>query len=80
MANDEVKVLNDQEAEAVSGGGANGPSWVDGGATFYRIVHGDTLSEIALRFGTSIWSIQALNRDLIKNVDVIKEGWVIRVL
>ena len=79
MANDEVKVLNDQEAESVSGGGANGPSWVDGGATYYRVVRGDTLSEIAVRFGTSIWNIQALNRDVIKNVDLIREGWVIRV-
>ncbi len=79
MANDEVKVLNEQEAEAVSGGGANGPSWVEGGVTYYRVVRGDTLSEIAARFGTSMWSIQSLNRELIKNVDLIREGWVIRI-
>lgn len=75
----DITKLNDEVVEGVSGGGANGPSWVDGGATYYRIVRGDTLSEIAVRFGTSIYNIQALNRDLIKNVDLIKEGWTIRV-
>ena len=79
MAED-MKVLNDQEVEGVSGGGANGPSWVDGGATYYRIVRGDTLSEIAVRFGTNAYAIQRLNPTVIKNIDLIKEGWVIRVL
>ena len=75
----DITKLNDAAVEGVSGGGANGPSWVEGGATYYRVVRGDTLSEIAVRFGTSIWNIQALNRELIKNVDLIREGWTIRV-
>ena len=75
----DITKLNDEAVEGVSGGGANGPSWVDGGATYYRIVRGDTLSEIAVRFNTNIYNIQALNRELIKNVDVIREGWTIRV-
>ena len=75
----DITKLNDEAVEGVSGGGANGPTWVDGGATYYRVVRGDTLSEIAVRFGTNIYNIQALNRDLIKNVDLIKEGWTIRV-
>ena len=75
----DITKLNDAAVEGVSGGGANGPSWDDGGATYYRIVRGDTLSEIAVRFNTNIYSIQALNRELIKNVDLIREGWTIRV-
>ena len=76
----DITKLNDEAMDSVSGGkGADGPSWVDGGATYYRVVRGDTLSEIAVRFGTSVWNIQSLNRDVIKNVDLIREGWVIRV-
>ena len=71
--------INDQDMSKVAGGGANGPVWTEGGATYYRVVRGDTLSEIALKYGTTIYNIQALNRDLIKNVDVIREGWVIRI-
>ncbi len=76
----DINKVNDEVLDSVSGGkGADGPSWVEGGMTYYRIVSGDTLSQIAQRFGTSIYSIQALNRELIKNVDVIKAGWVIRI-
>ncbi len=76
----DISKLNDDALNSVSGGkGADGPSWVEGGATYYRIVFGDTLSQIAQRFGTTSYAIQALNRELIKNIDVIKEGWVIRV-
>ena len=48
--------------------------------TFYRIVFGDTLSEIAYRFHTSVYAIQALNPTLIKDVNKIQAGWEIRVL
>ena len=75
---DEVK-LNDQSMEGVSGGGANGPTWYDHGALMYRVVFGDTLSEIAWKYGTSVQQIMYLNPNLITNPDLIREGWVIRI-
>ena len=79
---DEVKVLNEQEAANVAGGAAhaNGQEWSEGGATYYRIAPGDYLGNIAQRFGTNIYAIQRLNPGVIKNVDVIRAGDVIRVL
>ncbi len=77
---EDKKILNDEAVEAVSGGGANGPSWYENGCTYYRVVARDTLSEIAVRFGTNAYAIQRLNPELIKNIDFIREGWVIRVL
>ena len=78
---DEVKVLNDQEAENVAGGAAhaNGQSWSDGGATYYRIAPNDYLGNIAQMFGTTPYAIQALNPGVIKKIDVIRAGDVIRV-
>ena len=69
---DEIKILTEQEIENVSGGGANGNFWSDGGAIYYRVVSGDTLSEIALRAQVPMGQIQALNG--IKNPDVISVG------
>ena len=78
MANDEMKVLNEQEVENVTGGGANGNFWQDGSAIYYRIAHRDTLSEIALRAQVPMNQILALNPS-IKNPDLIREGAVIRI-
>ena len=75
----DMNKLHDDAVAGVAGGGANGPVWTEGGATYYRVVRGDTLSEIALKYGTTVYNIQALNRELIKNIDVIREGWVIRI-
>ena len=74
------EIINEKELNEVSGGTAAGPSWTQNGMTFYRIVFGDTLSEIAARFHTSCYAIQALNPTLIKDINVIKAGWEIRVL
>ena len=63
--------------ENVSGGGANGNFWSDGGAIYYRVVSGDTLSEIALRAQVPMSQIQALNG--IKNPDVIRVGQILRI-
>ena len=52
------EIINDKELNEVSGGTAAGPSWTQNGMTFYRIVFGDTLSEIALRFHTTAYAIQ----------------------
>ena len=60
---DEMKVLNEQEVENVTGGAAhaNGQYWSDGGATYYRIAPNDYLGNIAQMFGTTPYAIQALN-------------------
>ncbi len=75
---DEVK-LNDQQLEGAAGGGANGDAWWQNGQFLYRVVYGDTLSEIAWRFGTSVQAIMNLNRGKITNPDFIQEGWIIRI-
>ena len=74
---DEIKILTEQEIENVSGGGANGNFWSEGGAIYYRVVSGDTLSEIALRAQVPMSQIQALNG--IKNPDVIRVGQILRI-
>ena len=75
---DEMKVLNEQEAENVSGGGANGNFWQDGAAVYYRVVAGDTLSEIAWRAQVPMSQVLQLNPN-IKNPDKIKVGDIIRI-
>jgi LysM domain. len=75
---DEVKVLNDQEVENVSGGGANGYFYPDGDGIYYRIASKDTLSEIAMRAQVPMAQILRLNPQ-IKNPDLISAGAVIRI-
>lgn len=45
----------------------------------YTVVKGDTLSKIALKFGTTVSAIQKANSKLIKNVNVISVGWVLNI-
>ena len=61
----------DKELSEVSGGAANG------NIISYSIVYGDTLYEIAQRFGTTVKDICELNR--IANPDKIKAGDTIKV-
>ncbi len=75
---DEMKVLNEQEAENISGGGANGNFWQDGAAIYYRVVAGDTLSEIAWRAQVPLNQVLQLNPN-IKNPDRIRVGDIIRI-
>ena len=75
---DEMKKLDDQEVNEVSGGGANGNFWQDGSAIYYRIASRDTLSEIALRAQVPMSQILALNPS-IKNPDIISVGQVLRI-
>jgi len=77
----EMNFLNDNQLNAVSGGAAhaNGQYWSDGGATYYRIAPNDYLGNIAQLFGTTPDAIQQLNPGVIKNVNVIRAGDVIRV-
>ena len=77
----EMNFLNNNQLNAVSGGAAhaNGQYWSDGGATYYRIVPNDYLGNIAQLFGTTPYAIQQLNPGVIKNVNVIRAGDVIRV-
>ena len=76
-----MAILNDNRLNAVSGGAAhaNGQYWSDGGATYYRIAPNDFLGNIAQLFGTTPYAIQQLNPGVIKNIDVIRAGDVIRV-
>ncbi len=76
-----MAILNDNQLNAVSGGAAhaNGQYWSDGGATYYRIAPNDFLGNIAQLFGTTPYAIQQLNPGVIKNIDVIRAGDVIRV-
>jgi LysM repeat protein len=48
-------------------------------AVYYTVQRGDTLSGIARRYGTSVSAIQKLNASLIRNVNLIRVGWKIRV-
>ncbi len=48
-------------------------------ATYYRIAPNDFLGNIAQLFGTTPYAIQQLNPGVIKNIDVIRAGDVIRV-
>ena len=76
-----MAILNDNQLNAVSGGAAhaNGQYWSDGGATYYRIAPNDFLGNIAQLFGTTPYASQQLNPGVIKNIDVIRAGDVIRV-
>jgi len=75
---DEKKVLSDNEMENVAGGGANGNFWQDGAAIYYRVVPGDTLSEIAWRAQVPMGQILQLNPS-IKNPDRINVGAILRI-
>lgn len=48
-------------------------------AVYYTVKSGDTLGAIAKRYGVTVNSIMALNKSLIKNANVIRAGWKIRV-
>jgi len=76
-----MAIMNDNQMNTVSGGAAhaNGQYWSDGGATYYRIAPNDYLGNIAQLFGTTPYAIQQLNPGVIKNVNVIRAGDVIRV-
>ena len=76
-----MAIMNDNQMNAVSGGAAhaNGQYWSDGGATYYRIAPNDYLGNIAQLFGTTPYAIQQLNPGVIKNINVIRAGDVIRV-
>ncbi len=69
-----MAILNDNQLGAVSGGAAHA-----NGATYYRIAPNDFLGNIAQLFGTTPYAIQQLNPGVIKNIDVIRAGDVIRV-
>lgn len=65
------KKMMDNELDVVSGGGANG-------SLHYLIVPGDTLGEIAAKYGTTVAKLLALNPN-IKNPDLIFAGDYIRI-
>ena len=65
------KKMMDNELDNVSGGAANG-------SLFYCIAAGDTLGEIAAKYGTTVAKLMALNPK-IKNPDLIYAGDYIRI-
>ena len=86
---EEKKLLNDEEIENVSGGinttnwqGAHwqptniamGTTFTSYGFLWYRIKSGDTLGQIAAKFGTNINTLKANNPATIKNVNLVYAG------
>ena len=71
--NKKLHELTEEELAQVSGGNNSGSTFT------YEVVSGDSLSAIAMRFGTTVATLMALNKDLITNPDVIKVGWKLRV-
>ena len=65
------KMMMDNELDNVSGGAANG-------TLFYRVAAGDTLGDIAQKYGTSVGKLMALNPS-IKNPNLIYAGQHIRI-
>ena len=65
------KMMNDNDLDNVSGGAANG-------TLLYRVVAGDTLGDIAFKYGTTVNRLLALNPN-IKNPDLIYVGQYIRI-
>ena len=65
------KKMMDDELDNVSGGAANG-------TLFYQIAAGDTLGDIAVKYGTTVAKLMALNPN-IKNPDLIYAGDYIRL-
>ena len=63
--------MMDNELDNVSGGAANG-------SLVYRIAPGDTLGDIAAKYGTTVAKLMALNPN-IKNPDLIYAGDCIRI-
>ena len=66
-----MKAMMDNEMETVTGGAANG-------TLYYRIAKGDTLGEIAKKYGTTVNKLMALNPQ-IKDPNKIYAGDSIRI-
>ena len=45
----------------------------------YTVKKGDTLSSIASKHKTTVTAIKNANPDLIKNVNIIRVGWVLKI-
>lgn len=58
---------------------ASAPAAPSGKAVYYIVRKGDTLSGIAKKYSTTVSAIQKLNSQLIKNVNLIRVGWKIRI-
>ena len=45
----------------------------------YSVKRGDTLSKIAKRYGTTVVDLVNANKDLIKNPNIIRIGWILKI-
>lgn len=45
----------------------------------YKVKSGDTLSEIAAKYGVTVAAIKNANKDKIKNVNLIIAGWSLKI-
>ena len=70
MSENNLQVLDDDELEGISGGNTSTVTYRD---TVYTVQKGDTLSGIAVKFGTTVKQLQAWN-PVITNPDKIFEG------
>ncbi|MFS7388536.1 LysM peptidoglycan-binding domain-containing protein [Carnobacterium maltaromaticum] len=68
------------EQDLIESGVQNGfESAPVGTVTDHKVVFGDTLSEIAIKYGVTVDSLVANNASLIKDKNDIKVGWILRI-
>lgn len=67
----EINKMNENELETVAGGAGLS-------SQYYVVQAGDTLSEIAVKFGTTVNKLMSLN-PRIKNANLIYAGEAIRI-
>ena len=68
-----MEQLNEIELEDISGGNWKTDYFI------YKVVPGDSVSGLAMRFGTNVNKILWLNRDKITDPDVIRVGWELKI-
>lgn len=69
--------LDELNLEDVDGGAAKHPAYTH--FIMHTVVRGDNLHSIAKIYGSDWYSIYLANRDKIKDKNLIRDGWVLRV-
>lgn len=80
---DEMRIneLKDEELSNVAGGasGSSRPLPAKSGCIVYKVGHGDTLTKIASRYGTTVARIMSVNQGIISNANSIRADFYIYV-